>query len=335
MIFHPGILALISGSVIVSAMMVYSTLVGLKIVFRWNYESSSSAQLALERNTYLVSTIVKYTLLFEVLSVFLYIYTTDDIHNLFIGAMCATGSLNANPVGWNLLYVKIIIFFLSAIWIAFNSVDQKAEDYPLVRFKYTLLIFIAPLIIYDLYLQIDYFSGLEPNVITACCGALFDEEGAGMASTVAFYPPGPMMIIFYSGLGVFIISALLSFRLKSGFFRYIFALSSAAFFFVSMASVISFVTVYYYEIPTHHCPFEVVQKDYNFIGYPLYGSLFTGVLLGVVSGLLEPLRNIKSLKSIINESQKKWTSLAIICILVFAVLASWPIVFSGFTLEFF
>ncbi len=333
MIFHPGILALLSGSLIVSVMMVYSTLVGLKIVYRWNYQSSSSAQLALERKTYLVSTIVKYTLFFEVLSVFLYIYTTDDIHNLFIGAMCATGSLNANPVGWDLLYVKIIIFFLSAIWIAFNSVDQKAEDYPLVRFKYTLLIFIAPLIIYDLYLQVAYFSGLEPNVITACCGALFDEEGAGMASTIAFYPPGMMMIIFYSGLGIFIISSLLSYRFKSGIFRYIFALTSAAFFFVSMASVISFVTVYYYEIPTHHCPFEVVQKDYYFVGYPLYGSLFTGVLLGFITGLVEPLKGIRSLREIIEKSQKKWILISIALILIFAALCTWPVVFSNFTLE--
>ncbi len=333
MILHPGILALLSGSVIVSAMMIYSTLVGLKIVFRWNYESSSSAQLDLERKTYLVSTIVKYVLLFEVLSVFLYIYTTDDIHNLFIGAMCATGSLNANPIGWNLLYVKIIIFFLSATWIAFNSIDEKAEDYPLVRFKYALLIFIAPLIIYDLYLQIIYFAGLEPNVIAACCGSLFDEEGAGMASTIAFYPPGPMMTIFYAGLGVFIISAILSYRLKSGIFRYTLSLSSAALFIISMASIISFVTIHYYGIPTHHCPFELVQRDYYFVGYPLYGSLFSGVLLGFVSGLIEPLKGIESLSAIIERSQKKWTLIAIALILIFAALCTWPLVFSSLTLD--
>lgn len=334
MILHPGILALLAGSIIVSIMMVYSTVLGLKIVIMWNFQSSSAGQLALERKTYLVSTIIKYALLFEVFSAFLYIYTTDDIHTLFTGAMCASGSLNANPVGWTLLYVKIIIFFLAAIWISLNSIDERAEDYPLVRMKYSLLIFIAPLLIYDLYLQLIYFTGLTPNVITACCGSLFDGEGPGVANTVAFYPPNKMMTIFYSALAVFMMSALMSHKFKSGIFRYSFALISAAFFFISMASIISFITVYYYEIPTHHCPFELVQKDYNFIGYPLYGTLFTGVLLGFTTGLIEPLKKISSLTTIVTIAQRKWTVISVICIIIFAIIASWPVVFSDFTINF-
>ncbi len=151
MILHPGILSLIVGSIFVIMMIVYSSFVGLKIIGRWDINSSSEQQLSFERKTYLISTIMNYVLGFEVLSTFLFIYTVDDIHRIFTGAMCATGSLNANPVGWYVLYTKILIFFIASIWIAFNYIDQKAEDYPLTRLKYKILLFITPLIILDAF----------------------------------------------------------------------------------------------------------------------------------------------------------------------------------------
>src|SRR5512139_1214780 len=100
MILHPGILALIVGSCIVLVMMLFASAQGIGILKGWDFRSSSEKQLDLERRTYLISSIIQYALGFEILSTLLFIYTVDDIHNLFVGAMCATGSLNATPVGW-------------------------------------------------------------------------------------------------------------------------------------------------------------------------------------------------------------------------------------------
>ena len=108
---------------------------------------------------------------------------------------------------------------------------------------------------------------------------------------------------------------------------------SPAGFVVSIASIISFIALYFYEIPTHHCPFDIIQKDYHFIGYPVYISLFTGVLFGLITGIFEPIKKIVSLKSIIEKYQKKWTVLSIILISIFTVICSWPILFSSFTLK--
>ena len=139
MILHPGILALIIGSTIVFLMMLYASVEGIRILRGWDFQSSSEHQLNLERKTYLISSIIKYALGFEVLSTLLFIYTVDDIHTLFVGAMCATGSLNANPIGWYALYSKIFVFFSASLWIMLNNIDQKAEDFPLIRPKYTAL----------------------------------------------------------------------------------------------------------------------------------------------------------------------------------------------------
>ena len=96
MILHPGILALIVGSSIVLVMMSYAGWIGVRVLKSWDFDSSSAEQLTLERETYLGSTLAISALGFQVVSALLFLFTVDDIHELFVGAMCATGSLNAN-----------------------------------------------------------------------------------------------------------------------------------------------------------------------------------------------------------------------------------------------
>ena len=103
MILHPGILALLLGSAMVLVLMILSSWTALQVLRRWDPDQADERQLSLERRTYLVSTLVNYALGFTVLSLPLFLYTLDDLHPLFTGAMCATGSLNANPIGWHYL----------------------------------------------------------------------------------------------------------------------------------------------------------------------------------------------------------------------------------------
>ena len=57
MILHAGILALIVGTSIVLAMVLYACWIGVRILRRWDAGSSSEEQLILERKTFLVSSI--------------------------------------------------------------------------------------------------------------------------------------------------------------------------------------------------------------------------------------------------------------------------------------
>ncbi|MBE0617272.1 MAG: hypothetical protein IH608_05025, partial [Proteobacteria bacterium] len=193
MILHAGILALLVGGGAVLAMLLVASWVAAGILRHWDFASSSELQLRLERRTYLVSTLLNYALGFQVASLFLFIYTVDDIHGLLVGAMCATGSLNANPAGWAALGLKVALLFAGGGWIALNVLDQRAEDYPLVRLKYCLLLLLTPLAALDLALQLGYFLGIHPDVITSCCGSLFSPEGPGLASTLASLPARPAM----------------------------------------------------------------------------------------------------------------------------------------------
>ncbi|NOR25905.1 MAG: hypothetical protein GQ542_16260, partial [Desulforhopalus sp.] len=226
MILHPGILALIIGSAITLLMLLYAVIAGGGILLRWDFSSSSAYQLSLERRTYLISTLVNYALGFQIASFILFIYTMDDIHRLFIGAMCATGSLNANPVGWYALLSKIIAFFLSGFWIALNYIDQRSEEYPLVKLKYLLLFLLVPFIGLDFFLQLSYFLGLDPDIITSCCGSLFGGSDGMTVSSLAALPVYPAMTAFYTFFVVFIGIMVLSLLLESGVLRYLLTFSS-------------------------------------------------------------------------------------------------------------
>jgi len=333
MILHPGILALIIGSTIVFLMMLYASIEGIRIISGWDFKSSSEHQLDLERRTYLISSIIKYALGFEIISTLLFIFTVDDIHTLFVGAMCATGSLNANPIGWYALYSKILVFFCASLWIILNNLDQRAEDFPLIRPKYAALLFITVLIGLDLFFEMRYFLGLNPEVITSCCGSLFSDTSSGIAGELSSLSMRPMMVTFYLSVVIFIIAALLCLKSQAAFLRYVVSVLSIVLFGISIAAMISFISLYIYELPSHHCPFDIFQKDYHFIGYPIYISLFCGVFFGLLPGFFQPLKKIISLRDTILLSEKKWLFLSILFIMIFTAISSWPVVFGNFTMQ--
>ncbi len=332
MILHPGTLSLILGSAIVLVMVTYGCWIGLQILRRWDFSSSSEGQLDLERKTSLVSTLAAYALGFQAVSTLLYLYTVDDIHSLFVGAMCATGSLNAAPGGWAVLAVKSAALFLSLIWIAFNHFDQRAGDYPIVRFKYAALLVLAPLVAADLALLVRYFTGLEPEVITSCCGALFSEGGTGVASEVASLPVVPMLWLFYATVAAFLAAALVCVVGRARGSRYALAGISMALLAVVLASIVSFLSLYVYELPTHHCPFDMLQRQYGFIGYPIYLTLLAAVYFGLLPGLFQPLRRIPSLSGLIAAAEPRWLTWALVSVLAFVAIASWPVLFGSLTM---
>lgn len=333
MLLHPGVIALLTGSVVAMTLLVSAGAFGYAIVRRWDIKSSSEDQLRLERRTYLISTLVKFAFFFEIVSLFLFIYTADDLHNLLTGAMCATGSLNANDFGFPALYLKVLSLFLAAVWIGVNGMDEKAEDSPLTRPKYKFLLFALPFVLAGDILQALFFMRIDPQVITSCCGTLFSEGGAGTASSLASFPVAAMKTVFFLSAGFLIIAGIFAARNPSRAGTTLFGLSSSAFFFIGIAAVVSFISPYYYQLPTHHCPFDMLQSGYHYVGYPLYLSLFLGVYFGMMTGISGIFGGIGSLKQITPVMQKRYAARAVICILIFTLLSAAPMLLLPMTMD--
>ena len=141
-LLNPSILALLAVSLVVSGLMVMATVFALRVLRHWDLGSGSERQLRLERRTYLIATLVAFSFVAEVVSLLLFVYNAEALHTQFVGAMCATGVLNANAWGWPTLVLKIAAFFAGAAWLTLNRLDNRGWDYPLIRLKYgALLVF--------------------------------------------------------------------------------------------------------------------------------------------------------------------------------------------------
>ncbi len=330
MILHPAIVALLLTSGLVTFMVVYAAFFGARIIRYWDIGNGSAKQLTLERSTYLISTLLACAFAFQITSLFLYVYTADDLHSRFVGAMCAAGSLNVNSYGYPTFLLKIFSCILAGLWLIMNYADSRAYDYPLIRKKFMLLLAIVPFVVSEAVLQTGYFLKLRPDIITSCCGSLFGSGQGSVSGDLAALPPGPMMIAFYASL---ILVTLTGLRYRiSGRGSLLFSVFAVAAFPVMALSLLSFISLYFYELPTHHCPFCILQREYGYVGYLLYGSLLGGVVFGAGVGLLQPFRDVKSLVRIVPAVSRNLALISIICYLLFAAVSIWKIVTANLTL---
>lgn len=331
MILNPAILTLILISLLTAVFAVHASAVGYRILRAWDLASGSEGQLALERQTCLVSSVLAHLFAIGLFSLFFFIHTADRLHPLFTGAMCAAGSLNVNPYGYPALLVKLAAAMLSGLWLILNHADHQCPDYPLIRPKYRLLFAVTALWVLDAWLVTGYFRNLRTGILTSCCGILFDETASGIFGKMAALPSVPAKILFCLILGITLASGgrFLITRRSAGLFSGF----SALFFPVSIVSIVSFISLHIYELPTHHCPFCLLQREYRYIGYPLYIALLAGGIAGLGVGALERVRGAESLEVPLQALQRRLCLIALIAFLVFAAVSSWPMLFSDFTLE--
>ena len=333
MILHPTVIANLLAAYIGSGMVLYAVFYGVQILKSWDIQSGHELQLVLERKTYLISTLLSYVFGLQLLSLFLYIFTADSLTPLFVGAMCAAGTLNVDGFGYPTLVLKIFNFILAGLWLVLNYADNQGYDYPLIKKKYLLLAFVAPFIILETILESAYFLNMEADVITSCCGSLFSSERVtGIGSEIASLPALPMMRVFYGVLSGTLLCGIF-FYLK-GLGGYLYAVLSLLMFMISLISIVSFISLYIYELPTHHCPFCIIMEEYSYIGYLLYLLLFGAVVSGLGVGALLPFRQLESLQAMLTGFIRKLALASVILFAAFAALVSYEIVSSSLVIAY-
>jgi hypothetical protein len=227
--------------------------------------------------------------------------------------------------------VKLVNFLLAGIWLVLNSVDNRGYDYPLVRTKCFFFLLLVPLILMETFLQANYFLRLNPNIITSCCGTLFSTETFLLPSEIKFLPSIPAKAAFYVTLLLTTGSGAFYFLKARG--AYLFSALSALALALSMVSIFSFISPYIYELPTHHCPFCILQREYGYIGYVLYATLLGGAILGLGVGALMPFRKIQSLSELLPVFQRRLALTSSSLFLVFTAIVTVRILLSDLILE--
>jgi hypothetical protein len=311
-------------------MVVYAAFWGWRIIGAWDLQSGSEQQLALEKKTYLISTLMAYTFGFQILSFFLFVYVADDLHRLFVGAMCAAGTLNVNAYGYPAVVLKVLNCLLAGGWLILNHTDNRACDYPLTRKKYALLLAIAPFLLAEAEQLWGYFLNLKANVITSCCGSLFSADEEGVAAGLAALPIIPMQAAFF-GLMALTLGAGVHYLLK-GKGAKLFAVAGTIAFPVSVAALISFISVYFYEQPTHHCPFCILQGEYNYVGFLIYAALLGGGIASTGLWVLLAQRPALSLMEVLPRIQGRLATASLFFYFLLTTVVLYKVIFSDFIL---
>jgi hypothetical protein len=293
----------------------------------WDLASGSELQVSLERRTYLISAIIAICLVFQVISLFLFIHTTDSLCTLFPGAMCAAGTLNLNRFGYPVLLLMLVNAIFAGIWLIVNHADNLGYDYPLIRVKYRMLLVMLPFVVAESLLMALYFFSLHPKVITSCCGSLFSSATAGGgASLLYFLPVIPLLWAMFIAIALTLVCGGYVLRLGRG--GYLFSAGCAVSFALGVAALMVSISVYTYALPTHHCPFCMLHREYGYVGYLYYGALLGGVVAGLGAGVLQLFRRVESLATAVPAMQRRLAMTAMLLYFMFAVAAACQVLFS-------
>jgi len=302
-------------------------------VVGWDPDDLGPGQLRRERRAFLIESTMKVALAGQLLSIFLFVAVADRLHTLLSGAMCAAGTLNASPLGYPTLAIKLVGFLFCGLWLVVHRASPVAASSDLVRVKHLSLAGLATLLTAENATQLRYFAALEPDAITSCCATLFHPRAEGLAADLAAFPAGPSRVGFFVLLGLTVMAGLHA-RLRSAS-PVAFALLAVLLAGAAVVAVVSWVAPGYYRLPTHHCPFCLLSSRTGFIGYPLYALLGLGVVSGMGSGVVRGLRALDRRGSIRAGAELRLCSVSMTSFVLFAALAVWPMVAGNLRMEGF
>ncbi len=166
---------------------------------------------------------------------------------------------------------------LTLLWLVLNHKDTHSKNYPYFKQKIWFFILIFLLISIELILQILFLTNISTASPVLCCSAIYKDE----SNQLPFNLSNTILItLFYIVTIATIIFAYFKKRLALFGFSIIHL-------FISYYAIAYFFATYVYELPSHKCPFCLLQSDYYFIGYFIYGSLFTALFYALSAAIFK------------------------------------------------
>lgn len=247
--------------------------ISVNVSLNWDFSATTPKQYSLEKKAFLVATIIKYILILKIALLLFFVFTLDKISNVITGAMCAAGVVDATPYGIYLLIFKLINLYLCGFWLLIHSRDIKTKNLKFTKLKFNFFLLIFILIFSEIAIEFIMFSSIEVDKLVSCCGTLYSTSQGSYISAFFSVNNSISLTLFYGSFALLV----LFYILKNS---NLYAIMNLMFLVFSLITLITFFGTYIYEIPTHHCPFCFLQKEYNYIGYLIYLLLFMSTFYG-------------------------------------------------------
>jgi len=187
--------------------------------------------------------------------------------------------VDATEFGTYLFILKILNIYLFGFWLILHYLDIKSENLPYTRLKFGFFIIAFTVFATEILLEIIMFNAIDVDKMVSCCGTLYSSSATSYISTIFLIDTDILLGLFYGNFAALV----LFYFLKQ---KHLFSLLNLTFIIISIISLITFFGTYIYELPTHHCPFCFLQKDYYYVGYLIYTLLFVGTFNGITTGFL-------------------------------------------------
>lgn len=311
------VIALVIGQVCSVLLLTVALWTAIRILQKWDQQSGTELQLSLERRSYLTSTLIRYVLIYQIVSLFLFLFTANNhLPGLIRGAMCASGTLSVNPYGHMLLYIKIFAIPFYAVYLFLDYFDQSEAEYPLTPQKYWLILPVFITIILDLAVMLTYFAAIDPQVIATCCSISFS---ASSNWNNDFLAGGQWiktaLILFYIFAAMFITGLIL---IKK--YQFVNLILALIFIPVSVYSLKYHFVKFIYGLPTHNCLFDIFWSRYFYIGYLLFGMLMVMLICMIFTNVYSLIK--KKLKKNYDRLIMQFRYIALFCTLLFVLINS-------------
>jgi hypothetical protein len=255
----------------------------VKILFHYDKNATSAYQYELEKQSFLLSTIIKIFLYIAIFMFALFVFSIDSLSTLIPGAMCGAGVVNSGEYGEFLIALKFVIITLAMLWISIDKKDQKGENFPYFTKKLYFYLFLYFLIVLAWFLELKFFLSLNVEEPVLCCSGIYKSDTDSFLFGLNI---GTIVTLFYV---VYVFILLSAYRRK----KLLLAFFAMVFLYLSYISIVYFFGTYIYELPNHKCPYCLLSREYYFVGYFIYAALIGAnyyVLQGVVFALNSTLR---------------------------------------------
>jgi hypothetical protein len=279
MILSPEILTILILDVVFLVFGFIAFLLSVRIYLRWDINSTTILQYKLEKQGYLSATIVKYIFILKLPLFLFFIFTLDKLSTIITGAMCAVGVVDATDYGMYLLVFKILNLYLFGFWLVIHYLDTKSQHLIYTRIKSIFFVSIFALLVVEIALEWLMFYSMDNKSIVDCCGVIYSSCSTTIIAKVLSIDSSILLSIFYAN---FLLIVIFFYTIS----KELFAVANLVFVVTSLITLISFFGTYIYELPTHHCPFCFLQRDYYYVGYLIYTLLFVGTFSGLVGGFV-------------------------------------------------
>ncbi len=246
-------------------------------------EGSSAKQYLLEKKSYLVTTIITISLMIKIVLLPFFTYSLNQLSEIIPGAMCGAGVISSNIYGEPLIALKIFIILMTLLWLKLNAEDLKSRNFKYFKKKTLFFLILYLLIFIEILVELLFFTNLTTLNPVLCCSALYSsvDENSPLPFNLSI---ALIITLFYTLYFLILLASVFKKRV-------ILAILSLPFIYISYYSLVYFFSTYIYQLPSHKCPYCLLQSDYYYIGYFIYSSLIISTYYALNSFIFKTQKN--------------------------------------------